>query len=253
MTTKIMKILARIADRDAGAVYTAKKKSPLQRVSPSLRLLAALWCVLLCAASRNAVFLLIILAVQLLRLAFLPGQSLLRVLGAIVPPVLFSIFIMLPAVFLGHPRTMLTIALKILTSMSVLSLLGESLSWQEITASFQSLHVPQLFVLTLDMTVRFLVVLGRLCQNMSEAVTLRTVSDRGKQYDRARMTAAGGILGSVFLHAGEMSVEVSEAMECRCFDGTFRSFRRERPGPADFVYFLILPALTAVFFYMNRG
>ena len=147
---------------------------------------------------------------------------------------------------------MLTISMKVLTTVLILALLNEDLRWQQITASFHALHVPQVFILTLDMTVRFLDLMGRISQAMYEAVTLRTVSSSGKQYDRSRMKAAGGILGTVFLRSEIMAAEVAEAMECRCFDGTFRVYEKHKRGPADYIYALLIPLLLAAFFLTGR-
>ncbi len=254
MTESILKILSLLSERDLpGQIpdHTAGK-SFLKDTAPALRLFTALWCILLCALSHNAVFVLGVLAVELVRLALLPAKSLLRVLKRVFPPVLFSLLILLPGFFLGHPRTMLTISMKVLTTVLILAILNEDLRWQQITASFHALHVPQVFILTLDMTVRFLDLMGRMSQAMYEAVTLRTVSSRGKQYDRSRMKAAGGILGTVFLRSEIMAAEVAEAMECRCFDGTFRIYEKHKRGPADYIYALLIPLLLATFLLTGR-
>ena len=253
MTETILKILSLLSERDLPGQVPGREPGNriLKNVAPALRLLTALWCILLCALSRNAVFVIAVLAVELVRLALLPGQSLLRVLKRVIPPVLFSLLILLPGLFLGHPRTMLTISMKVLTTVLILAILNEDLRWQQITASFHALHVPQVFILTLDMTVRFLDLMGRMSQAMYEAVTLRTVSSSGRQYDRSRMKAAGGILGTVFLRSEIMAVEVAEAMECRCFDGTFRIYEKHRIGPADYLYALLIPLLLAVFIFTD--
>lgn len=261
MTETILRVLALLAEGDDAPALSPGQKgrySPygrqglLRRAAPPLRLVTVLWCILLSALSRNAVFTTGILAAGLLRLALLPGRSLIRVLQRVLPPLGFSVLILLPGVFLGHPRTMLTISLKVLTSLLLLALMSIDLSWKEVTASLGALHLPQVLILTLDMTIRFLVLMGRLCQSMYEALTLRTVSAGGRRYDRARMEAAGGILGTVFLRSGEMAAEVTEAMECRCFNGTFRTYEKHRLCGADLVCGLLLPLVTAAFFITGR-
>ena len=75
--------------------------------------------------------------------------------------------------------------------------------------------MPGVFVLTLDMTVRFLYLLGSFSNSVLEAVTLRRVGDQNW-----KNAGTGGILGNTFLKAQEMSQGTGEAMLCRCFDGT---------------------------------
>ena len=87
MTESILKILSLLSERDLpGQIpdHTAGK-SFLKDTAPALRLFTALWCILLCALSHNAVFVLGVLAVELVRLALLPAKSLLHVLKKVGP------------------------------------------------------------------------------------------------------------------------------------------------------------------------
>ena len=45
---------------------------------------------------------------------------------------------------------------------------------------------------------------------------------------------------------GFTTAEVAEAMECRCFDGTFRIYEKHKRGPADYIYVLLIPLLLIV-------
>lgn len=280
MASKIMRAIARIADSDR---YLQTNRT--SKILPLLRILIAFLCILLCALSRNAVFVIGVLAVLLLRLAFLPARRILHVLGTLLLPVLFALLLTLPAVFMGHPGTMLTIAMKVLESVLVLALLGEDLSWKEVTAAFQTLHFPQIFLLTLDLTVRFLVILGKYSGELAEAVQLRSFpdSDPGhlqtissssgripsdrkspgpvnadsvharRQRDRTRMSAAGGVLGTAFLKSVRLSEETYEAMACRCFDGTYRTYTRHKLCLWDLLYALLIPLLLLCFWYTQRA
>ena len=67
MDKTIMRLLGRILESDS---KTANSKMP--RILPALRLSVVLLCILLCSLSRNAIFVVAILAAELLRLAFLP-------------------------------------------------------------------------------------------------------------------------------------------------------------------------------------
>lgn len=254
MAFHIMRAIARIADSDRHSGKTGRSGS--SQILPLLRLLTALLCIILCALSRNAVFVVGVIAAELLRLSFMPARRILHVLRTLLLPVLFSLLVMLPAVFLGHPGTMLTVTMKVLESVLVLSLLGEKLSWKDITAAFQTLHFPQIFLLTLDLTIRFLVILGKYCGELSEAVQLRSFpvdGNKGPHHDRRRMSAAGGVLGTAFLKSGRLSEETYEAMECRCFDGTYRTYSRHRLSVQDLLYGLLIPFLLLCFWYTQRA
>lgn len=243
MTERLLKAIAGIIDSD-----TISEKKPSQ-VSPFLRLAVAVFAIILCACSRNAVFVITVLAVELLRLAFLPADRMIHVLKRLVLPVIFTMLIMLPAVFLGHPSTMLTVSMKVAESVLILLLMNEDLSWKEMTGVFSEIHLPSVITMTLDTTVRFLVILGRLASRIHEAYLLRSF---GRRNDRRKMSAAGGILGTVFLKSSRMSQESFEAMQCRGFNGTYRRLSRHSFSVWDALYLILVPVLV-IFFMITQG
>lgn len=243
---KMMRLIGRILNSDRNGSETGQP-----RILPVLRLTVAFSCILLCALSGNAVFVIGVLAVELMRLALMPEDGMRHVLKLLVLPVLFTILMLLPSAFMGHPRTMLTVGLKVLESVLVLAVMNEDLSWKDITEAFHSLHAPQIFVLTLDMTVRYLVILGRYANEIMEAVWLRSAS--GGAYRRKRDARVGGVLGTTFLKSQKMAAETAEAMECRGFTGEYRSFSKHRTGVADMLYALLIPLLVLLFLYTERA
>ena len=116
----ILRVLARLRESDlkddgrgsserAGMLNGMKKGGGADRSGlPVVCLLSALLLILLCALSRNAVFTVTVLALMLARAAVLPIRQLKRVMQTLLLPCMFTLIIMLPAVFLGSPKTMLT-------------------------------------------------------------------------------------------------------------------------------------------------
>ena len=253
MTEQIMKGIARLLDSDTAS--SAQKT----QLHPVLRLLGVFACILFCALSRNSIFVIGVIAVSLVRIAMLPPRRMAGVLRPVLVPVLLTCLVLLPSVFMGHPRTMLTVALKVFASASTLALLNESVPWKDITGAFAALHMPDIFILTLDMTVRSIVLLGRLCRSMGEAVSLRSFKGPDtardgrslvrRERDRTRRDAAGGLLGTVFIRSGMLAERTSEAMTCRCFDGTYRLYKKHKWNIWDAAYVLVLMVLAAAFFY----
>ena len=236
MGLKFMQMIGRLLESDQ-RFYKSQTK-----VMPQLRLAVAFLVILLCALSSNAFFTLSIIAVLLVRLAALPAEEIAAILKRLLLPVLFTMILLLPAVFLSSPRTMLTVAMKVFESLLVLGILNSDLTWKEITGSLGSLHVPGVVVLTLDTTVRFLVILGRYAERMAEAVSLRRVGRKNW-----RSAGTGGILGTTFLKSQQMSERSAEAMRCRCFSGVCHRHGRRNPGMGDIFYALCIPLLIAWF------
>ena len=243
MNLQLMRLIGRITGNDSE--YQTADQS---RILPALRLSVAFLAVLLCALSRNAVFVIMIIAAELLWLSMKSPIFIWKTLKPVLIAVLFCFVLMLPAVFMGHPRTLLTVSMKVFESVLILSQLENSIRWQKMTDAFRTLHLPQLFVFTLDMTMRFLVILGRYSNSILEAVSLRRVGP-----DHWKTAGTGGILGTTFLRSQKMSMETSEAMACRCFDGEYRSYRRSRFGRPDAVYAMLIPLLIVLFIYTQQA
>jgi cobalt/nickel transport system permease protein len=144
---------------------------------------------------------------------------------------------------------MLTVSMKVAESVLILLLMNEDLSWKEMTGVFSEIHLPSVITMTLDTTVRFLVILGRLASRIHEAYLLRSF---GRRNDRRKMSAAGGILGTVFLKSSRMSQESFEAMQCRGFKGTYRRLSRHSLSVWDVLYLILVPVLV-IFFMITQG
>lgn len=93
MTERLLKAIAAIVDSDSNS-----EKKP-SRMSPALRLAVAVFAIVLCACSRNAVFVITVLTVELIRMALLKPDRMIYVLKKLVLPIVFTLLIMLPAVF----------------------------------------------------------------------------------------------------------------------------------------------------------
>lgn len=248
MNLRVMRLIAGIMNSDEN-----NTKSAQSGIDPALRLTVSILTILLCAISRNAFFTGCVIGVELLRTALMKAESIRNILGKTILPVIFTALIMIPAVFLGSPGTFGTVTVKVFESVLVLSVLNEEAAWNEMTGALARLHAPELFVLTLDTAVRFLVLLGRYSDRLLEAVGLRRVGK--KNWKNA---GTGGVLGVTWLKSQQMLRANSEAMTCRCFDGTYRkNFRFEEETDTakkkrklvNILYALLIPLLIAAFAY----
>lgn len=212
MNLEVLRILSRIARSDRRAY-----QSRMNRAQPALRMLMSILVILLSALSRNALFTGSIIAAQLVRLALRDAGTIAACLRPSLTAAAVCVLFLLPSIVLGIGGGSLSIVMKVFASVLTLSLLNEDLSWKEITAALGRCHVPGIFILTLDLTVRFLVILGRYSGGILEAVTLRRVGERNW-----RSAQTGGVLGITFLKSRQMAQQTSEAMACRCWSGEYK-------------------------------
>lgn len=188
--------------------------------SPILKLLLMLGMIVGISLVRNMLYVYIGIAIILVHLCFLSGEHLRRTVAASLFATFISALILLPSVFLGSPSSMLTVSLKVFACVSLVGILSSTTSWNRLTAGLARLHVPNVFIFTLDITLKYIVILGDVCLSMLNALKLRSI---GRNRDKA--SSLSGILGFAFLKSRSMADEMYQAMECRGFDGDYRKKR----------------------------
>lgn len=215
--------------------------------SPSLKLCYTFLFILLTACSKNYFFSLIMAAGTLIVLATYPGAMMKQILSGSLGAILFSALILLPAVFMGNPQILLTIVTKVFISVTLIGILSAGTSWNQLTASLRAFHIPDLFIFTLDITLKYIAVLGEICMEILISLRLRSV---GKNKEKAK--AFSGILGIAFLKSREMADEMYAAMCCRGFVGEYKSTRKHERRKQDIFYIIFMLLLIIIFWYLEH-
>lgn len=244
LNKKILEILAHINIHDS----KSPGPGPLGKVGSGLRLFGIILVIILSSMSENMIFSFTVTAVLLVEIAFLKEKAMLKVVKTALTADAFSALILLPAVFMNHPGTLLTVVIKVNVSVGLLAIYEEETSWKEITSALGNIHIPELFIMTLDMTIRFLVILGRYSDKLLEAVNLRSPGKRNW-----KNSGAGGILGTTFLKAEKMADETSKAMDLRCFKGRYETMDRHRINFFDIIYVIFIVILIILYIVVNKG
>ena len=187
--------------------------------TPSLKLFYTLLYIVLTACSGNYLFTLIMCAAVTVRLAFFSAKAIRQILRGTAGAVLFSILILLPSVFMGTPQTLMNITFRL----------------------------PSIFIFTLDITLKYISVLGEMCAAILTSVRLRSV---GKNPQKAK--ALSGVLGISFLKSGEMAEEMHAAMCCRGFTGEYKKKQKYTLCAEDIFSTFIMAGCIVLFWYLNR-
>ncbi|MDD3164919.1 MAG: energy-coupling factor transporter transmembrane component T [Oscillospiraceae bacterium] len=188
------------------------------RFSPSAdaKLLLTLTAVVLTALARSGMFLWLMGALALVRLCLLPARQLWHTLRPVLGAAVFTAAVLLPAAIFGRWLSCARMLARVLISMAWVSLFSHTTNWNFITGSLRRLHVPDLFIFTLDMALHYIVLLGRSAAQLLEALTLRSIGKNTEKY-----TAVSGVLGGVYVRAQTLSRETVEAMLCRGWSGDY--------------------------------
>ena len=157
-----------------------------------------------------------------------------------------SILFLLPAVFMGNPQALANITARVYVSVTLVGILSSGTSWNKLTGSMRSFRIPTIFIFTLDITLKYISVLGEICMDILRSVCLRSV---GKNPDKAR--AFSGVLGITFLKASEMAEEMYAAMCCRGFTGEYEMRHKQKYSLIDLMYILVMVGCAALYIYLS--
>ncbi len=215
------------------------------RSEPLVRVVCACIAVLLVSLTRSPLFLALAGAGLLVILALQPGERLAAVLKTTFVAGAFTGVVLLPSVFLGRSHLLMVTA-KVMVSVASVKLVSATVEWNALSGAFKRLGAPDLFILVLDITIKYITLLGEFALSMLYALKLRSV---GRNDGKTASLAA--VAGTMFLKSKEMAEEMYSAMECRGFTGTYRAADRLRWRAGDLALGAAVAAMVLAFFFVR--
>jgi cobalt/nickel transport system permease protein len=149
--------------------------------------------------------------------------------------------------YLGLYNSMVMITPKIFAAVIAINMLSYSTQWNSITGALKTFFIPDIFILVLDITIKYIILLGEFSLNMLYSLKLRSV---GK--NKSRYTSLSGIAGTMFIKSKEMAEDMYAAMECRGFTGEYHINKIISFTFADFIYIIINALIIYTFFYLGK-
>jgi len=135
------------------------------------------------------------------------------------------------------------------TSMSFILLLTLTTPWADLFKALRCLRIPVVYVQTLGMTLRYLLLLGQIIQDMHIAKKSRTI--RMQKAKKEQQWIAGQV-ATLYKHSMQLSHEVHRAMIARGYQGEVRILTAFRFGPRDGIWALFCAGLMGFFIWMGR-
>ena len=179
-----------------------------------VRLLLMIALIILVSVTQNDLVIMAVGAVALVRLALMQAEDIGAVVKAVLVAVIMAAVIFAPAVIMDPARlwNSIRVVAKILISVTLVGIFNRTTQWNHLTAALRKAHIPGTVIFIIDITFRYIVLLGNLMQELLTAVSLRSVGRNDKKYN-----SVGGVMGVTFLRGTEMNKEMYEAMQCRGF------------------------------------
>jgi cobalt/nickel transport system permease protein len=264
--------IAEVAGSIERAVFTeehARKPGWLQRIDPRAKL-GMFVALVLAAGLSNALPVLIGLYVIILfaaRASRVPFDFFVRRVWLGIP--FFAGVVILPSIFFAPGPRLFDLALgplhlapsipgltgavvfvaRVGVSVSLAVLLVLTTPWADVLKRLQALRVPQVFILLLSMTYRYIFLFFRTMNGMFEARKSRVVGRTTGNEQRGWIT---GSMMSLLNRSFKMSNDVYAAMMARGFTGAIRSYTTYRMQTADWVALAAAVALAAVALLAGR-
>ena len=158
----------------------------------------------------------------------------------------FTFIILLPAAFWGNSQSGIMITSKVFATVTAVNMLSHSTRWDSITSSLKRFFVPDIFILVLDITIKYIIMLGDFTLNMLYSLKMRSVGRNRNKY-----TALSGIAGTMFIKSKEMAEDMYVAMECRGFTGEYHINNKFKFTFADYIYIIINAGIIFAFVYFQ--
>lgn len=238
----ILSLLGVISRIRSQSVYSQGK----YQANAAIKLVFTLLLAVLVSLSSQFIFIIAVAACLLLRLSAMKANMILKILKPTLTFTLVTFIILLPSLLMGNPYSAMTITPKVFCTILAVGILSRTTRWDMLTSALRVLLLPNLFIFVLDITLKYIVMLGELTLHMLNALKLRSV---GK--NKGKYTALSGVAGTMFLKSRAMAEDMHAAMQCRGFTGEYRYHIECHFNPADAGY--IAAALTMILAFIFAG
>ena len=188
-------------------------------LAPVFKLLLMVCGILFVSVSKSRLAVMAYAAFLLVYLCTWPARDIWNIWKAGLTATFLALLILLPALILnfGLLWNEIFIIVKVFLSIVTVSVFNHTTQWNHITKALRQLHVPGIFVFTLDITLKYIVLLGNIITDLLTSLQLRSVEKNNKRYN-----SVGGVLGVTFVRGVEMNKQMYEAMLCRGFTDDYK-------------------------------
>lgn len=214
-------------------ILKSEGKRNIIEINAVVKVISTLMLVILLSTSRSLLFIITVNILLLLIVSLLSSDEIISILSASFIMSIFTFIILIPSIAKGNTGNSILIILKVLATITSVSVLSHVTKWNDITSALKIFFIPDLFILVLDITIKYIVVLGEFSLNMMYALKLRSIGKNKNKYYHL-----SGIMGTMFIKSKEMSEEMYNAMECRGFTGEYKAYKKFKFNFKDYIVIL---------------
>lgn len=196
----------------------AQTENPLRSIHPTVRFLTVFFLILLISLTKQIVVLWVIGLYLGGLLLLVDPASLKNVLKKAILLLLMPLIVYLPTLFFSQGSHLFLLRLPLLSL--ALANYTETTSVYELLTTLKRLHLPNVVLLQLDITIKYIYLFGHLLLDMLQAVEARAVSGNIK------LAVGSNLIGLIYLKAVAYGQQLDRAMTARCFTGEYYDSRQ---------------------------
>lgn len=253
-------------ERSIFAEEISSRPGLLQSLDPRMKLIAILALLIGVSLSHSLIIIAVVylLATLLAVLSAIPADFFIKRVWLVLP--FFTGLVVLPALFItpGPPLiriplgltitrtgliTVLFLLLRVSTSVSLALLLILTTPWNAVLSALSVMRIPDVFILILGMTYRYIYLLLHIANDMFLSRQSRVVGRMSGAEERRVIAATTASLLSKSLN---MSSQVYLAMQSRGFRGTIVMMKPFKMQPRDWVLGGVLLSVALIVIIIGR-
>lgn len=214
-------------------------------INPTLKVITVIVMILCVSISRSFIYLFIVDIYVLINLFLMEKKLRKRIMFKSFIFPLITLIALIPSMFYGNIFNSLLLFQKLTITVLIMNLLSHNTKWSEISRSLKLLFIPDIFIWIMDITIKYIVLLGEHSINLLYALKLRSIGITSNKYN-----SLTGIMGNLFIKSYKASEEMFYAMECRGFVGEYTTKVNLKLKKVDYVYLAINIFLITLFIYL---
>lgn len=193
-------------------------ENPLRTIHPTVRLLTVFFLIILISLTRQVIVLWLIGLYLGGLLLLLDPVSLRLVCKKAGLLLVMPLVIYLPTLLFNQGSHLFLLRLPLLSI--TLANYTETTSVYELLVTLKRLHLPNVILLQLDITIKYIYLFGHLLLEMLQAVEARAVGGKIK------LAVGSNLIGLIYLKAIAYGKQLDRAMTARCFTGEYYGVRQ---------------------------
>ncbi|MCY6960437.1 energy-coupling factor transporter transmembrane component T [Clostridium brassicae] len=221
----ILKVLSRIRRR---GMHSYKF---LYRLNPTLKVIFTFLNIIFLSLSRSFVYTLLFDICGICFVFTLDSEERKNILVISITIPIFTLIMLIPSYLSGNVVNSTLILIKVIGSIISINILSYTTKWDHVTKALKFLRIPDLFIWVMEITIKYIVVLGERSVEMLYALKVRSVGKNNRKYN-----SLSKIMGNMFLKSKEMGEEMFSAMECRGFTGEYYTSLKFNLTKNDIIY-----------------